>query len=117
MSLYCLILNYKAMRHVEGRECNKRVCRCWPHFQVQVMVHSAPGVSHEHMHQRQAISDRFKSSASLRRSVCISRPLGACSVLMRVQSLARCTNAANRRVTAFVMPAMCLPMSFNTFPK
>jgi hypothetical protein len=42
----------------------------------------------------QAISDRFKSSASERRSVSISRLLGACSVL-RKQRLTLCANAAN----------------------
>jgi hypothetical protein len=64
------------------------------------------------MSGHQAISDRFKSSASQRRSVRISRLLGACSVL-RKQRLALCTNAANRGVTLFARAAIRLPISFN----
>jgi hypothetical protein len=64
------------------------------------------------MSSHQAISDRFKSSASERRSVRIWWLLDVCSVL-RKQRLALCTNAANRRVSLFARSAIRLPISSN----
>jgi hypothetical protein len=67
------------------------------------------------MSSHQAISDRFKSSASKRRSVRIWWLLDACSVL-RKQRLALRANAANRRMSLFARPAICLPISSNKGP-
>lgn len=69
----------------------KRCCTC----QLTVQFYSCSMPETDLLNEKpsdscpHAISDFFKSSASMRRfvSVCISRPLGACSGLLRMQSL------------------------------
>ena len=68
-------------------------------------------IPNKYVHRYQ-ISGCFKSSASRRRSVCILRPLGSCSVLVRTRSSATNQCCQQRRV-ASRMPAVRLPMTLS----
>jgi hypothetical protein len=95
----------------DGRECGAVFA------QTYQSMRSYCAVRPEHICRCQAFSGRFKSSVSLRRSVCISRPLGACSALLKMQRFTLSIIAASRRVTLRARPAERLPISFNKFPK
>lgn len=55
---------------------------------------------------RYQMSDCFKSSVSRRRCACISRPLGSCSLFVRMHSSTLCTNSVSQRWVASRRPAV-----------